>query len=92
MAEVLQGLRDDRETALVQAELLQFEVVAIIATALAADAAHNYRTVRQHGRTIGTTSDVLTATYCIGEQHALLHRDPAFDIFEQRLGLQVFRP
>ena len=92
LAEVLQGLRDEREAALVQRELMTFEVGAAIDAALAAEAAHNYRRLRQAGRTVRTTIDVLIATYCIREQHALLHRDRDFDVFEKRLGLSVIHP
>lgn len=92
LTEVLQGLRDDREAATVQAELIKFEVIDVIDLALAAEAAHNYRRLRQSGRTIRRTVDVLTATYCIREQHSLLHRDRDFDPFEEVLGLSVVRP
>ena len=92
LAEVLQGLRDEREAALVQAELMKFEVVELVDAALAVEAAHNYRKLRQAGRTVRTTVDVLIATYCIRDQHALLHRDRDFDIFEQRFGLRVIHP
>jgi predicted nucleic acid-binding protein len=92
LTEVLQGLRDDREAAAVQAELLKFEVIDLIDVALASEAAHNYRRLRQAGRTIRKTVDVLTATYCIREQHSLLHRDRDFDPFEELLHLSVVRP
>ena len=92
LAEVLQGLRDDREAAAVEAELLKFEVIDVIDVSLAAEAAHNYRRLRQSGRTIHKTVDVLIATYCIREQHALLHRDRDFDPFEEVLGLHVIHP
>lgn len=89
LGEVLQGLRDDREAALVQAQLMQFEIVALIDAGLAVEAAQHYRRLRQAGRTVRTTIDLLIATYCIREQHALLHRDRDFDVFEERLGLSV---
>ena len=92
VAEILQGLRDDREAALVQAQLLKFEIVDVLDVALAVEAAHNYRRLRAAGRTVRPTIDVLIATYCIREQHSLLHRDRDFDIFEQRLGLSVIHP
>ena len=92
LTEVLQGLRDDREAAAVQAELLKFEVIDLIDVALATEAAHNYRRLRQAGRTIRKTVDVLIATYCIREQHSLLHRDRDFDPFEELLGLSVIHP
>jgi predicted nucleic acid-binding protein len=91
LGEVLQGLRDDREAALVQAQLMQFEIVPLIDTGLAVEAAQHYRRLRQAGRTVRTTIDLLIATYCIREQHSLLHRDRGFDVFEERLGLSVIR-
>ena len=92
LTEVLQGLRDDREAAAVQTELLKFEVIDLIDVALATEAAHNHRRLRQAGRTIRKTVDVLIATYCIREQHSLLHRDRDFDAFEELLGLTVIHP
>lgn len=91
LAEILQGLRDDREASLVQAQLTKFEMIELHDAALAVEAAHNYRRLRALGRTIRTTIDVLLATYCIREQHLLLHRDRDFDIFEERFGLGVVR-
>jgi predicted nucleic acid-binding protein len=92
LAEILLGLRDDREAALVQAQLAQCEIIDLLDAALAVEAAHHYRRLRVAGRTVRTTIDVLTATYCIREQHSLLHRDRDFDIFEERLGLNVIHP
>lgn len=92
LTEVLQGLRDEREAAAVQTELLKFEVIDVIDVALAAEAAHNYRRLRQSGRTIRKTVDVLIATFCIRDQHSLLHRDRDFDPFEELLGLSVIHP
>ena len=92
ITEVLQGLRDDREAAAVQAELVKFEIVDLVDVALAAEAAQNYRRLRQSGRTIRKTVDVLLATYCIRERHSLLHRDRDFDPFEELLDLSVIRP
>ena len=92
LTEVLQGLRDEKEAAAVQAELLKFEIISAVDAALAAEAAHNYRQLRQAGRTIRKTVDVLTATFCIREQHSLLHRDRDFDPFEELLGLTVVHP
>jgi predicted nucleic acid-binding protein len=34
---------------------------------------------------------VLIATYCIANDHALLHRDKDFTAFEQHLGLKIAR-
>jgi predicted nucleic acid-binding protein len=92
LAEVLQGLRDDREAASVQSELLKFEILEIHDIALAVEAAGYYRRLRKQGHTIRKTVDVLIAAYCIRDDHTLLHRDRDFDVFEKLLGLQVVRP
>jgi hypothetical protein len=44
------------------------------------------------GITIRNTIDCLIATFCIEEDHVLLHNDRDFDAFEQHLGLQVAHP
>ena len=89
LCEVLQGVRDDRKAARVEAELLKLEVFESGGVALAVQAARNYRTLRSRGRTVRKTIDVLIATFCLREQHSLLHRDRNFDPFEELLGLSV---
>ena len=92
LTEVLRGLRDDREAAAVLSELQQFEIVDAHDIALAVEAAAHYRHLRQRGQTVRKTVDLLIATYCIRDDHALLHRDRDFDVFESELGLQVVHP
>lgn len=89
LCEVLQGVRDDRTAARVEAELLKLEVFESGGVALAIRAARNYRTLRSRGRTVRKTIDLLIATFCLQEQHSLLHRDRDFDPFEELLGLSV---
>ena len=59
---------------------------------LARDAVRNYRTLRGRGHTVRKTIDCLIATFCIREQHWLLHRDRDFDPFEKFLELSVVHP
>lgn len=92
MTEVLQGVRDDREAAAVQAALMEFEIVELHEVGLAVDAAKNYRRLRRAGYTVRKTVDVLIATHCIRTGRALLHRDRDFDPFEELLGLSVIHP
>lgn len=92
VTEVLQGLRNEREAAAVQSALMELEIVELQEMGLAVDAARNYRRLRQAGRTIRTTIDVLIASYCIRHHHSLLHRDRDFDAFEEVLGLTVIHP
>ena len=58
---------------------------------LAIRGAEFFRQLRRKGITVRKTIDVLIATYCISNDHALLHRDKDFTVFEQHLGLKVDR-
>ena len=89
LSEILQGIRDEKTAGLVEADLLQFAIFEASSRTLAVQAAMNYRTLRRRGKTVRKTIDVLIATFCIEEQHSLLHRDRDFDPFEELLGLSV---
>ena len=89
LCEVLQGVRDDAQFAAVRRTLLHFDVLTMGGTALALNAAENYRTLRARGRTVRRTIDCLIATFCLMHDHELLHNDRDFDAFEQVLGLRV---
>ena len=92
LCEVLQGVRDDRRAAAVESELKRLEIFDSAGLALAIQAASNYRALRRRGKTVRKTVDVLIATFCLQEQHSLLHRDRDFDPFEALLGLSVIHP
>jgi hypothetical protein len=92
LCEVLQGLRDDLTAKEVEKELVKFEVFETGGVALAREAARNYRTLRSRGHTVRKTIDCWIATFCLREQHSLLHRDRDFDPFEKFLGLSVIHP
>jgi predicted nucleic acid-binding protein len=89
LCEVLQGLRSEREAALVEQALHRFDLVSLVTPSLAVKAAANYRLLRGKGITIRKTIDLLIATFCIENRHALLHSDRDFDPIEAHLGLQV---
>jgi predicted nucleic acid-binding protein len=92
VCEILQGLSTDQEATRVLRHLQRFEIFETGGVELAAVAAHNYRQLRQRGRTVRKTIDCLIATFCLRGGHALLHSDRDFDAFEERLGLQVVHP
>jgi predicted nucleic acid-binding protein len=92
VCEVLQGLRDEETAIDVERQLLKLEVFATGGVDLAREAARNYRVLRSRGHTVGKTIDCLIATFCIREQHSLLHRDPDFEPFETFLQLSVIHP
>jgi predicted nucleic acid-binding protein len=89
LAEVLQGVRDEREFRQVRKTLDSFEQVDLVGREIAIQAANNFRKLRALGLTVRKTMDTLIATWCIESNYALLHADRDFDIFELHLGLQV---
>jgi predicted nucleic acid-binding protein len=90
--EVLQGLSRDEEAVRVLRHLRRFEIFRTGGIELAVAAARNYRHLRSRGRTVRKTIDCLIATFCIEQNHALLHNDRDFDAFEELLDLQVMHP
>jgi predicted nucleic acid-binding protein len=79
LTEVLQGLRSERESRLVERHLRSFPILRlqdlddfILAAAL-------YRTARRAGVTIRRTIDCLIAAPCVRTGAPLLHADEDFD-------------
>ncbi len=92
VCEVLQGVRDEATAADVERQLLKLHVFGAGGIELAREAARNYRTLCSRGHTVRKTIDCVIATFCIREQHSLLHRDRDFDPFEEILELSVIHP
>jgi predicted nucleic acid-binding protein len=88
-AEVLQGVRDEREFKWVKKTLDAFEHIDVAGYDLAVKASENYRSLRAMGITIRKTMDTLIATRCIENGLTLLHADRDFLPFSQHLGLKV---
>jgi predicted nucleic acid-binding protein len=88
-AEVLQGVKDDREYRLVKRTFDAFDHVDLGGYGLAVKASDNYRRLRALGITIRKTIDTVIATRCIEDGLTLLHADRDFAPFEQHLGLRV---
>jgi predicted nucleic acid-binding protein len=89
LCEVLRGIPDPREHAVVRDVLLSFEVVTIGGADLALEAADHYRALRRLGVTVRKTIDLLIGTYCIAKDCALLHSDRDFDPMARHLGLRA---
>ena len=87
LAEVLQGIVDDREFLATRKLLLQLDVVTMGGRDVALKAAEHYRILRTHGVTIRKTIDCIIATRCIEDGLLLLYSDRDFDPFVQHLGL-----
>jgi predicted nucleic acid-binding protein len=92
LAEVLQGFRRDPDFEKARRTLGKFLQVEMVSPALALQSARNYRLLRQKGVTVRKTIDSLIATYCIENDHELLHNDSDFDGYEKYLGLRVIYP
>ena len=92
LAEVLQGFRQDDDFEKARRALGKFLQASLVGPALAIQSARNYRTLRQKGVTVRETIDNLIATYCLENDHELLHNDSDFDGYEQYLGLRVAHP
>ena len=89
LCEVLQGVRDDVIAKQVETSLTKCQVFDMGGVALAREAARNYRTLRSHGHTVRKTIYCLIATFCLRNQHSLLHRDRDFEPFDKILRLSV---
>ncbi|GAB4458404.1 MAG: PIN domain nuclease [Anaerolineales bacterium] len=92
LAEVLQGFRDDTDFETARRIFSKFLQVEMVNPDLAVQSARNYRLLRRKGITVRKTIDSLIATYCIENEHDLLHNDSDFDGYEKYLGLSVIRP
>jgi predicted nucleic acid-binding protein len=92
LAEVLQGFRQDAHFETARRTLGKFLQVEMVNPALAVQSARNYRFLRQKGVTVRKAIDSLIATYCIENDHELLHNDSDFDGYEKQLDLKVIHP
>ena len=88
-AEVLQGVRDEREFKWVKKTLDAFDHVDLAGYDLAVRAAENYRSLRAKGVTIRKMTDAIIATRCIENDLTLLHADRDFLPFVEHFGLKV---
>jgi predicted nucleic acid-binding protein len=91
LVEVLQGFRSELDFQRVRRHLETLELRPMVGRKIAIAAARNHRTLRARGLTVRKTIDTLIATFCIAENHELLHCDRDFDAFERHLGLRVVK-
>ncbi len=92
LAEVLQGFREDADFEQARRALGKYLQMQMVSPALALQSARNYRLLRRKGITVRKTIDSLIATYCIENEHQLLHNDSDFEEYEEHLGLRVIHP
>ena len=91
LTEVLQGLRSDREAALVERQLRAFPILRLEDLDDFVLAASLYRTARRAGVTIRKTLDCLIAAPCVRTGAPLLHVDEDFNRLATCTPLQIWK-
>jgi len=91
LAEVLEGVRPEIDAFTAGKTLTTFEVFHASDDATVIEAAKYSRKLSRRGRPVRNTVDCLTATFCIRNNHILLHADWAFDQFARFYGLHDIR-
>jgi predicted nucleic acid-binding protein len=87
--EVMRGFASPKEQRRARDLLLALDVVEIGGFDNALLAAEHYSALRAQGYTVRSPIDVLLASYCIANNHMLLHRDADFDVMAALRGLRV---
>lgn len=89
VSEVLQGFATEARFKQALQAFDELPCAAMVGREIAVAAARNFRILRAKGVTPRKTIDVLIATFCIKNGHALLHADRDFDAMEKHLGLKT---
>ena len=89
LTEVLQGFRSDSDYESARDALDTLIFTPMVGRDVALASAENYRALRSKGFTIRKTIDVLIGTFCLENNHQLLHSDRDFDIMEKHLNLMT---
>jgi len=90
LAEVLQGLRSEREAQLVERHLRDFPILRLEGVDDFVLAAELYRTARRAGVTVRKTIDCLIAAPCVRTGAPLLHADSDFDLLATCTPLRIY--
>jgi predicted nucleic acid-binding protein len=87
--EVMRGFAAPKDQRRARDLLLALDVLEIGGLDNALLAAGHYSALRAQGYTVRSPIDVLLASYCIANDHMLLHRDADFDVMAALRGLRV---
>lgn len=91
LAEILQGIKSDKDFKIVKAHLLEFPVYSLKNVDSYVQAAQIYRTCRKKGLTIRKLVDCLIAQVAIENDLVLFHNDQDFDVISRVVeDLQIF--
>jgi predicted nucleic acid-binding protein len=91
LAEVLQGIKEDKDFIAVRDYLLEFPIHGPKGIETYLKAAGIYRDCRKKGKTIRKTVDCAIAAICIEHNLVLFHKDSDFDRIRECTGLKVLR-
>lgn len=89
LLEVLHGVRGEANAARIERNLRTYQVETMCDATIAAQAARNYRSLRERGITVRKPIDMIIGTFCVAGSHGLLHDDRNFDPMAVHLGLRV---
>jgi hypothetical protein len=91
LAEVLQGFATEMDARRALSLLEPLEFLEMAGRDVAIQSAANYRRLRRRGITVRKTMDMLIGTFCLMNDHEILHNDRDFDVLAEHLGLKVTR-
>ena len=91
LVEVLQGFRKDKDFVNAKKALSLLPCPTLCGIEIAIKSAVNFRTLRKKGVTIRKTVDMIIGTFCIENNHPLLHDDKDFEPLVKHLELKVLR-
>ena len=89
LVEVLQGFRKNLDFEKASEALSVFPCPNLCGVDIAFKSANNFRDLRKRGITVRKTIDMIIGTFCIENEHVLLHDDKDFEPLSKYLGLQV---
>ena len=91
LAEVLQGIKEDKDFKRVKDYLLEFPIYRPNGIETYLKAAGIYRDCRKRGRTVRKTVDCIIAAICMENDLTLLHKDSGFNHIEACTVLKCYK-
>ena len=89
LTEILQGFRLDADFRKAKDLLPSLTLFEMLGVDKGLRSAEHSRVLRKRGFTVRKTADVIIATFCMTENHALLHSDRDFMPFVKHFGLRT---
>ena len=89
LVEVLQGVRNEADYRATLSSMSGLAFSEMLGREIALRTSQNYRKLRQRGITVRKTIDLMIATFCVHNDHELLHADRDFDAMAPHIGLRT---